>query len=434
MKSFVAVVCWALLGAVPAPQSQRLVQLAAVADSQQASDDFWGEIDAQGTPLIERIPGKPDRVLMTFLWRAEDARAELNIGVVGVNKLSFEDRVDTMSRLGKSDVWYRSYEVESSARFQYFLAWPEGRTADASVLERYTLENGPVYELFKDPRSANHVRYEVGEGSSSYAEGPDAPAEPWLPVRADVGKGTLTTFQSRSAILDNSTRDITVFTPSGYRSNGAGYPLLLVFDRVAYLQTLNVPGLLDNMIAQGAIPPVLAVFVDNVDRSAELPPNPAFARFLIEELLPELRGKYTLTRDGSRNVIAGASYGGLASTYIAHSYPETFGNVLSQSGSYWWHPDFQLANQDEFASGWNWLPRQFAHGKKLPLRFYLDVGTWEGAGMLTPNRSFRDLLQARGYQVTYREFVGAHTYLNWRATFPEALISLIGTGRHGRQK
>lgn len=175
MKSIVAVVCWALLGAVPAPQSQRLVQLAAVADSQQASDDFWREIDAQGTPLIERIPGKPDRVMMTFLWRAEDARAELNIGVVGVNKLSFEDRVDTMSRLGKSDVWYRNYEVESSARFQYFLAWPEGRTPDASVLERYTLENGSA--CGSRPSAAgclDNVQQTKGSSSCEYSKRPVA--------------------------------------------------------------------------------------------------------------------------------------------------------------------------------------------------------------------------------------------------------------------
>lgn len=427
------VMLWALLGAAPVPESPRLQQLAAVADSPQAAEAFWREVDARGTPLIERVAGKPGHVLMTFLWRAEDAREDLNIGVVGVNKLSFEDRVDKLLRLGTSDVWYRSYEVESSARFQYFLAWPEARTPDKNVLERYPLENGPVYELFRDPRSTKHVRYEIGEGTSSYAEGPDAPAEPWIAARADVSKGSLTTFQSHSTILGNTKRDVSVYTPAGYRRRGAGYPLLLVFDRLAYLQTIDVPGLLDNMIAERAIPPLVAVFVDNVDRSAELPPNPAFAKFLIEELLPELRDKYHLTRDGSRNVIAGASYGGLASTYIAHSHPETFGNVLSQSGSYWWHPDYVLDDEDRFARGWNWLPHQFAEGKKLPLRFYLDVGTWEGAGMLTPNRSFRDLLLAKGYDVHYREFVGAHTYLNWRATFPEALISLIGAGRNDRK-
>ena len=49
--------------------------------------------------------------------------------------------------------------------------------------------------------------------------------------------------------------------------------------------------------------------------------------------------------------------------------------------------------------------------------------------MLTPNRTFRDLLRAKGYEVSYREFTGAHTYLNWRATFPDGLLALVGTAK-----
>lgn len=422
----VVILLWALLGAAPTPQSPRLAQLAPIADSPEAVESFWREVEVHGTPLIERVPGKPDRVLMTFLWRAQDARDNLNIGILGVNKLSFENRVDRLAQLGQSNVWYRSYEVEASARFQYFLAWPEARIPSADNLERYTIDNGLVYEFFKDPLSAKTVRHELGDGFSSYAEGPDAPAERWLQAKGNIAKGTVVTFQSRSTSLGDTARDVSVYTPPGYRDTGAAYPLLVIFDRVAYLQTLNVPGVLDNLIAAKAIPPLVAVFIDNIDRSSELAPNPAFAKFVGEELMVELRRQYHLTRDGSRNVIAGASYGGLASTYIAHSYPKIFGNVLSQSGSYWWYPDYDLSDTDRFASGWNWLPRKFAEGSKLPLRFYLDVGTWEGAGMLTPNRSFRDLLRAKGYTVYYHEFVGAHTYLNWRATFPDALIALIG--------
>lgn len=415
---------WALLDATPAPQSPRLAQL--TTSDPAAVETFWHDVDTSGTPLVERVPGKPDRVLMTFLWRAQDAREPLNVGIVGVNKLSFENRVDTMARLGKSDVWYRTYEVEASARFQYYLAWPEGPVPSEKVLERYPLEHGPVYELLEDPRSARKVRFEVGAGTSSYAEGPDAPAEKWLSARADVAAGNVTSYMSTSSVLGNSKREISVYTPAGYSERGSRYPLVVIFDREAYLQTLSVPALLDNMIAARAIPPVVAAFVSNVDRDVELPANPAFARFIVEELLPELRGKYHLRNDGSRNVIAGASYGGLAATYIAYNHPAAFGNVLSQSGSYWWHPQYEAESEDMFARNWGYLPRQVAESRRLPIKFYLDVGLWEGAGMVTPNRTFRDLLRAKGYDVTYREFVGAHTYLNWRATFPEALISLIG--------
>jgi enterochelin esterase family protein len=276
------------------------------------------------------------------------------------------------------------------------------------------------------------VRYEIGSLQSSYAEGPDAPTERWLGSRSNLAKGESRTLQVASAILGNS-RDITVHVPVGGACVRTECPFVLVFDRTEYLQTINVPQLLDNMIADRVIPPKAAVLVSYFDRDVarerELTPNPDFPRFIVEELLPLLRKDYRLSRDPRRTVIAGASYGGLASTYIARNYFKVFGNVLSQSGSYWWYPHYDLYDEKNFPSHWNWLPRQFATGPKLPVRFYLDVGSWEGPAMLSPNRTFRDVLRARGYEVSYREFVGAHTYLNWRATFPDGLIALMGTSK-----
>lgn len=43
-----------------------------------------------------------------------------------------------------------------------------------------------------------------------------------------------------------------------------------------------------------------------------------------------------LSATASRTVVAGSSYGGLASAYMGLMHPELFGNVLSLSGSYWW--------------------------------------------------------------------------------------------------
>jgi hypothetical protein len=50
-----------------------------------------------------------------------------------------------------------------------------------------------------------------------------------------------------------------------------------------------------------------------------------------------------------------------------------FGNVLSQSGAYWWRPD---ADPE-----WEWLPRRYAERERLPVRFYLDVGDGERRGL-----------------------------------------------------
>src|SRR5262245_41128482 len=61
----------------------------------------------------------------------------------------------------------------------------------------------------------------------------------------------------------------------------------------------------------------------------------------------------------------------MASAYVAMRNPETFGNVLAQSGSFWWSPK---RNEGEEP---NWLARQFIESRKLPLRFYLEAGIFE---------------------------------------------------------
>ena len=49
--------------------------------------------------------------------------------------------------------------------------------------------------------------------------------------------------------------------------------------------------------------------------------------------------------------------------------PDVFGNVLSQSGSYFWKPE----DDEEY----EWLPRRYAARERLPVRFSLDVGLLE---------------------------------------------------------
>jgi len=72
-------------------------------------------------------------------------------------------------------------------------------------------------------------------------------------------------------------------------------------------------------------------------RWIELPPNPKFLGFIIKELLPWIRKRFNVTTDPSQSVIVGASYGGLASAYIALNHPEIFMNLLSMSGAFSWY-------------------------------------------------------------------------------------------------
>jgi enterochelin esterase family protein len=134
---------------------------------------------------------------------------------------------------------------------------------------------------------------------------------------------------------------------------------------------------------------------DNPDREArnrELPCHPPFADFLVRELLPWARARYHVTDDPARTIVGGASYGGLAAAFAGLRHPEAFGNILSQSGSFWWKPEGEEEHE--------WLARQFVDSPTLPLRFYLDVGLLENTYDEAPsqrcvNRHMRDVLRAK---------------------------------------
>lgn len=236
----------------------------------------------------------------------------------------------------------------------------------------------------------------------------------------------------KSELLKNE-RDLSIYTPPGYRRDGPPNGLLVVFDEGSYLTLVPTPAILDNLLWEKRIAPMVAVLIANPDqetRTRELPPNPDFADFLNNELIPWIRANYNITKDPGQVVVAGSSFGGIASVYAGLRHPETFGNVLCQSGSFWWS-----ASKPEPYAEPNFLAKEFVKSPKLPLRFYMDAGSFEvdlnggGGAILEPSRHMRDVLLAKGYEVHYQENVGGHDYLSWRGSLADGLIALVGNSR-----
>jgi enterochelin esterase-like enzyme len=252
-----------------------------------------------------------------------------------------------------------------------------------------------------------------------------APPQPYHERRLDVPRGHIEMFHLRSTILGNERR-VWVYTPPGYTSEGEAYGLLVLFDGLAYIDLVPTPVILENLLAEGKIPPVVGVLIDSLShevRSRELACYQPFVDYLTQELLPWVRYGYHVTSDPARTIVGGSSMGGLAASFAALRAPEIFGNVLSQSGSYWWRPDGDIEHE--------WLARQYVKSPRLPLRFYLDVGLRElsstpggGPTQVVVNRHMRNVLQAKGYEVHYAEFHGGHEYICWRGTIVDGLLTL----------
>jgi enterochelin esterase family protein len=381
--------------------------------------------------LIEPLPDDSRNMLVSFVWRAHSETK----GVLIEGQFCAPDDC-FMKRLRDTDLWYASLKINRRVRTYYSFA-PDVSSMPQSdagyrvvnvVSQRDPLNPKGWFESPEDPDVPIHH-------GVSRLEMPDAPAQPWADKRKDVPEGQVEKKSITSALLKN-TRDVWVYTPPGYSKTATPYGLLLVFDGDTYINIVPTPVTLDNLLADQRIPPLVAVIIGNAKgaRSMELPCNPQFADFLSSELIPWARRLYNIASDPSQVTIGGSSYGGLAATYAAYRHPEVFGNVLSQSGSYWWTPPTDPTKPNSFDpdSEHGYVAELFLHSPRLPIRFYLDAGSMEvdrsgqGSSILIPNRDFRNILIAKGYEVHYQQFQGAHDYLSWRGTLADGLILLVG--------
>ena len=415
----------------PEPESPRLRALAAalrIHDS-HALDAFWKQLKASHNPIIESVPGHPDDALFTFVWEAEPNQVAVNTLFNGWFPLHTQQRggFDSFTRLGDSNVWYTTYTLPRTAQIRYELIAPKGWHASADRATYFTMDD-KEYETFHDP--LNPDLSDWNNSVVSHAQGPDAKTSSYLAKRADVPAGVVENFDIQSKIPGNK-RTVRVYLPAGYQGGHNDYGLLLAYDGNQYTMGVPTPMILDNMIAAKAIPPVVAVFMESPDRDVEFPPNDEFQKFVGTELIPQVRGRYRVSRDPARNAVLGSSYGGLAAVYTAIVHPELFGNVISQSGSFAWAPpptDPVLAAQapppfrgTTAESGY--LIKRVAETPRRNVRFYLDAGLWEGGGMVSANRIMRSVLAGKGYEVKYREEPGTHSSYYWMLRLPDGLAA-----------
>jgi enterochelin esterase family protein len=383
----------------------------------QNTDGFWADIEALGTPLIEDTDSG---TLMTFLVRGHYNNVKLLGGP--------SNNHESLQQLADSDTWYKSFIVPNNTHLSYQIAPNVPQPPLSGRARRIAIKAVAQADPYNHHPWPNSAIDKYTTKSTVTLE--DAPKRPWLDVQKEIPKGKLSTFKFTSSTLDN-TRDITVYSPAMNDSqNSRNDPVLLyIFDAESYIDTVGLPTILDNLIAAGEIPPVTAVFISNPDgdaRARELPANPVFADVLANELVPQVNKRLPVVIPKDRTVIAGSSYGGLAATTIALRHPDIFGNVISMSGSFWWKPEDQTADDKHFVAS------EVIKMDKAPVRFFLSAGVFETArgnsssnGILGTNRHLRDVLLAKGYDTRYEEYGAGHDYFSWRGIIGDGLISLF---------
>ncbi len=179
------------------------------------------------------------------------------------------------------------------------------------------------------------------------------------------------------------------------------------------------------MVYAGEISPTVAVMVLNQGCRSQDMLSEKFIDFIALEVIPWVRNNYNVS--GYENVvILGPSRAGFSAAFAALRYSNVIGGVLSQSGSFYstLEEKENCPIYPEFDGG---LLTEYTKFPKQPVNLYLDVGLYDlGLGRVGVNRQFKGTLELKGYKLSYKEYKGGHSHLNWRHTLSNVLIYFFG--------
>ena len=261
-----------------------------------------------------------------------------------------------------------------------------------------------------------------------YKQGADSQRREGVPV------GTITKHQwLDSKVFPGTKRRYYVYVPKQYDETKPA--ALMVFqDGHAYLSEngeYRAPVIFDNLIHRKELPVTIGVFIDPGHKKEALPDKPgwkpqpenrsveydtlsdAYANFLLDEILPEVKKEYNITDDPNGRAICGASSGGICAFTVAWQRPDKFGKVLSHIGSF-----TNIRHGDTY-------PGIIRKTEKKPIRVYLQDGDNdldnEHGNWPLANKQMLAALKYKEYDVKLDWGQGAHNGNHAGSVFPDAL-------------
>lgn len=332
----------------------------------------------------------------TFVYRGEADSVLLGHWLFGIASSR------EMERAPGTDLWYLTIDLPADSRVEY----------------RFQRVRRTEAEWILDPLNPHSVRGPFGRQSVCDARGYIRPE--WTERDPAAAPGATAPFRVRSRAFGD--RNLTLYRPAGFRAERR-YPLALVLDGPDYLRFTDFRLILDNLIHRHEIPPLVAAFAQPEKRIREFTDNPAHAAFLVEEVLPQLEGAFRPASGADDRLLVGAGLGAVAALTAAARYPQVFGKLLLQSGSFAFTdvgPTSRTALLDpvvEFVNAYREEPRRVAS------RVFVSCGLYEP--LIYENRALVPLLRRSGMEVRYVETPDGHNWENWRDRLREGLSYLL---------
>ena len=276
-----------------------------------------------------------------------------------------------------------------------------------------------------EPMSGNSRRPESADPDREYVLGPDSQPQTGVPT----GRITRHVWEN-SHIYPGTVHDYWVYVPAQY--DPANPACLMVFqDGESFLQAdgvVRVPVVADNLIHRGEMPITICLFINPGVSPGQpvpdyLPDQPRqieydtlsdrYARFLLEEIIPEVQIDYNLTDDPNLWAIGGSSSGAICAWTVAWERPDSFRKVLSFVGSF-----------ADIRGGHNY-PSLIRKTPRKPIRIFLQSGEndldWEFGHWPLANQQMAAALEFAGYDYRFVFGQGSHSSKHGGAILPDAL-------------
>ncbi|MEM7352162.1 MAG: alpha/beta hydrolase-fold protein [Acidobacteriota bacterium] len=334
---------------------------------------------------------------VTFVYRGEADGVLLQHFIYGL------ETSQAFQRIEGCDLWYLVLDLPRASHLQY----------------KINVLHGENQNWILDPLNAQRALDPFGANSVVRSFGTERPA--WTFPDSEARPGRIVEASIESAAFGGS-RQVQIYLPARFRPSRR-YPLLVVHDGRDYMRFSSLGTVLDNLIHQLEVAPMIVALTNAEERLEEYPDHHPHAEFLTDELVPWLEKAYPLRPEPSARGLMGASFGAVASLSCAWRNPGVYGRLLLQSGSF----AFTDIGQHQRGPAFDPVVKFVNAFRKKPGRpsekVFVSCGTYES--LIYENRSMVPLLQATGMDVRYVEARDGHNWENWRDRLREGLSWLF---------
>lgn len=266
----------------------------------------------------------------------------------------------------------------------------------------------------------NPHKKDAGFGVDSVFTMPDY-SYPATNYYEDITHGKIITKQIKNNTMFGKATDkrkIQIYLPPNY-DNTKQYRTIYFNDGSFYLSEGKVKNILDYMIAKQELEPVIAVFVDYLERNKEYiyKTKKNYMNFFVNELLPLIEADFAARTDPDGRVIVGASNGGVFATYLGVNHPDKFKYIFNHSGApqYYQHQNYGKPFGARYRR------------EDLALKVISIVGKYErDYNINTAKRFHRDL--ANNDSIIGEKLIfypQGHNFVMWGDSFREGILWLL---------